>query len=325
MTDDDHPLGGIDLAAWEPPPPPPDLADAVMARMREPVGAAALDHGDGGVVDRGPRRRWLAGAAVMVAAVVAAIAIVVGAGDRDETKRLRAELAQAQRQVAALDDKLAALDHKLAALDAARPADVAVPRPGGPIPVPPPTADALPKGCDSEALRARGDDQYWQGNQAAALVAFEAALACKPDDKLVQRVFMASCASMNAAKARKYYAQLAKDRQAALSQVCLRLGIDPVSTPPHRAPPACDRAGLVNQGDEAVQNGAHAAALRSYEGALRCRVDELVVSKAYLAACNGKNAAKARDYYRRLPAGKRNLLSQACLRFGIDPLGDDQP
>src|SRR5215470_15959513 len=67
MRDDDDALRGIDLAAWQPPPPPAGTADAVIARMREPAAAAAIEPEDR------PSRRvlWLGGLALVAAAAVA--------------------------------------------------------------------------------------------------------------------------------------------------------------------------------------------------------------------------------------------------------------
>jgi hypothetical protein len=67
MRDDDDALRGIDLAAWQPPPPPAGTADAVIARMREPGAAAAIEP-----EDRPSRRAlWLGGLALVAAAAVA--------------------------------------------------------------------------------------------------------------------------------------------------------------------------------------------------------------------------------------------------------------
>lgn len=69
MRDDDDALAGVDLAAWQPPPPPADLASAVVARLREPAPAAALDPHE-----RTSRRpRWIGGLAAAAAAAVAAV------------------------------------------------------------------------------------------------------------------------------------------------------------------------------------------------------------------------------------------------------------
>jgi hypothetical protein len=67
---DDHgALTGIDLAAWQPPLPPSNLADAVIARLREPPRVAAVEP-----QPRAPlstRRTWIAPVLVAAAAVAA--------------------------------------------------------------------------------------------------------------------------------------------------------------------------------------------------------------------------------------------------------------
>lgn len=70
--DDDDVLAGIDLAAWQPPPPPGSLADAVIARLREPPPVAAVEP-----QPATPRRTRLARAlgAGAVAAAVAGLAL----------------------------------------------------------------------------------------------------------------------------------------------------------------------------------------------------------------------------------------------------------
>ena len=81
--------------------------------------------------------------------------------------------------------------------------------------------------CDFDALAARGDQSLAIGAHAAALASFEAALACKPDAKVVSKAYVAACNARNASKARAYFGKLAADRQALLSQICLRNNIDP--------------------------------------------------------------------------------------------------
>lgn len=70
MRDDDDALAGIDLAAWQPTTPSPGTADAVIARLREPSPAAALDPEE---PEQRPARRlrWIGVVAVAAIAVVA--------------------------------------------------------------------------------------------------------------------------------------------------------------------------------------------------------------------------------------------------------------
>jgi hypothetical protein len=83
MTEDDDDTGGIDLAAWEAPEPPAGIADAVVARLREPVGAAALD----APVTRARTRRLVGGGVLAVAAAagIAAFAYSTLRSEDDST------------------------------------------------------------------------------------------------------------------------------------------------------------------------------------------------------------------------------------------------
>jgi hypothetical protein len=77
---DDSALAGIDLGAWAPPPPPEAdaLADAVVARMREPAASAAREPAEHGAAAGGSRRRWpIAAAAAAVVVAVAAAGVLV--------------------------------------------------------------------------------------------------------------------------------------------------------------------------------------------------------------------------------------------------------
>jgi hypothetical protein len=71
MTADDEERGdNLDYTAWEAPPPPAGLADAVVAKLRRPVGAPDV------APARPQRLRWIAAGAI-AASAAAGIAIVV--------------------------------------------------------------------------------------------------------------------------------------------------------------------------------------------------------------------------------------------------------
>jgi hypothetical protein len=102
MHDDDDALRGIDLAAWQPPPPPAGTADAVIARLREPAAAPAIEP-----ADRPPRRAlWLGGLAVVAAA---ALAFTVLGATRSASSG-RGELIAARPAHVELGDSSADLD-----------------------------------------------------------------------------------------------------------------------------------------------------------------------------------------------------------------------
>lgn len=104
--DDDHPLAGINLAAWQPPPPPANLADAVIARMRQPTPAVAVAEPD----ERASRRSIrLAGLAGLAAAAALAGGLAMW-GTRRAPRDGRGALIAARAEHLALDDTTADLD-----------------------------------------------------------------------------------------------------------------------------------------------------------------------------------------------------------------------
>ncbi len=83
-------------------------------------------------------------------------------------------------------------------------------------------------------------------------------------------------------------------------------------------PPACDFTQLKTDADAQVAIGNHAAALLLFEQALRCKPDGNTLAKAFLAACNSSNAARAKQLYPRLSPTQQGLV-QRCLAQAIDP------
>ncbi|HEY1556779.1 MAG TPA: hypothetical protein VGF94_18215 [Kofleriaceae bacterium] len=97
MSDED--LRELDLSAWEVPAPRVDLADRVIARMREPAGAVAVEP-----VVRATRRWWLGGAVAAVA-VAAAIALVIARGDTGGAPGYGAVIADRARELSIGDTR----------------------------------------------------------------------------------------------------------------------------------------------------------------------------------------------------------------------------
>jgi hypothetical protein len=67
-----------------------------------------------------------------------------------------------------------------------------------------------------------GLDAVNRGQHAEALMYFEASLRCKDDSYVRTLVFMESCTSGNAAKAKHYYKQLTPSQQTKFAQICIR-------------------------------------------------------------------------------------------------------
>ena len=87
--------------------------------------------------------------------------------------------------------------------------------------------------------------------------------------------------------------------------------------PPPKANPCADPAAIAEaerKADEAMSDGAYAAALALFEHAFRCK--PAVARKAYLAACKARNFPKARVYFR---FAGQDALAQICLKEGFDP------
>jgi tetratricopeptide (TPR) repeat protein len=167
--------------------------------------------------------------------------------------------------------------------------------------------DVTAGSCDATALKDKGVQLVNLGMYAPALAQFEQSLACKTDTSVVQLAYLAACHAKTVDKARHYYDLLPPARQAALQPICVREGVDV----------GCDAAALKSKGIDFVNLGNYAAALEQFEKSLACKTNHDVTRLAYLAACNSKNASKARHYYAQLPTIMQRDLQGLCLRDGV--------
>lgn len=163
--------------------------------------------------------------------------------------------------------------------------------------------------CDADALKDKGMESVNTGKHAAALAQFEASLHCKQDSYVVSLAFIAACNAQNAGKARQYYDQLSPPQQSKYKIMCIRNHIEVGSS--------CDADGLKDKGFENVTMGDHAAALELFEKSLACKQDAYVMQLAFTAACNSKNAAKARLYYGKLTPAQQSKAEATCEHNGI--------
>jgi hypothetical protein len=79
----------------------------------------------------------------------------------------------------------------------------------------------------------------------------------------------------------------------------------------------CDAMASRTRGEELSNTGMHAAALEAFEESLACAPSPEVMRRAFMAACNSRNVAKAKQYYAGLSEQDRSRLSQICIRYGI--------
>jgi len=80
---------------------------------------------------------------------------------------------------------------------------------------------------------------------------------------------------------------------------------------------SCDAEALIQDGQVKMTQGLDASALVAFERALKCKPDAQAILPAFMAACRSRNEPKARIYYKKLPADKRDSISQICVRNGI--------
>lgn len=262
---DNEMLSDYDLSAWGVPPPRAGLADAVLAKLAQPVAvAAAVDD----PVERPPRRWWIGGAIAAVAAAGIAFAawgsqpaprhgegdvvrnpvpppdrepVVGGSGDS-----LREQIAENERVIAELQRRIKELENKkvekTVAPDPVPCDEVACVlnnyegacctkfRKGAPRPTPAPASS-----CDATlvgALMRKADDHLQTGMDAAALASYEAVLRCKYDITVVKKAAMSACRSKNAPKAKLLIDQLPAAQSGGIVQICVRNGIDVTAAPP---------------------------------------------------------------------------------------------
>jgi serine/threonine protein kinase len=160
--------------------------------------------------------------------------------------------------------------------------------------------------CNVDKLRDKGMELSSSGNHAAALAAFNEALACEPSPPLLRLTFMSACQAGNATRAKELYGQLPAASQPGLAQICARnrieLGPKPEVTRRPEAP-TLNQLFQQNRFTDAV-----AACTQSFSA------DRATL--CVLAACHAHDAAKAKKWLRSVPAAKRQTTATACQHAG---------
>ncbi len=168
-----------------------------------------------------------------------------------------------------------------------------------------------PPRCDAGALIAEGNTQMSTGKHLAVLAKYEAALACKPEERTERLAFMAACNARSVTKAREHWRKLDANSQTQVLQICVRNSITKDQLDP------CDVDALTQKGMEAEQVGQHAAALARFEEAIRCQPSSRLYQLAFMTACNAKSVTKARQYWPKIPRAAAQQLQQMCIRNGV--------
>lgn len=350
MTDrSDNPLADVDLSAWQPPAPGDGLADAVIARLREPASAVAVDQ-TGQTGHKRARRRWLIGGGILAVVGVAAVIGVRG-------------LVRAPRDgrgtVAATQPSHLDLGTSSAELDAG--VEVTWQRAGHRL--------VVTQSHGTATWRIAGDDTLVidAGAAVASVEASGASLRVEVNMNLTDArvigatVATAAVVSLVTVVVYEGYVKVSGNGQtvnvAPGNTVAVGPGTPPRSVDDRRAVAGvagrdsrdqqallatgaelekklatcgngileqpfaierCDVAALRRTGEIWLQQGLDSAALASFEAAIWCGdTSATMIVKSFMAACRSRNEAKARRYYDRLPAERRESIKQICVRNGI--------
>jgi tetratricopeptide (TPR) repeat protein len=178
--------------------------------------------------------------------------------------------------------------------------------------------------CDADALEERGIELTQEGQHAAALEKFEAALACEDNSQRRAEAFTASCNAGSSEKARVHYKKLSALQQKKYAPICIRnkTAYDN-TTAAAPAAPACDADDLKDRGMEATNQGDHYAALGWFEKSIACKPDAYVTQLAFMSSCMSQDEAKARFYFKQLSPTQQNKFKVICVRNQVDL--DDEP
>ena len=87
----------------------------------------------------------------------------------------------------------------------------------------------------------------------------------------------------------------------------------------------CDADELARKAADELARRRYAAALEAYDASLACRPDPALLRKALEVACRNNALAKARSFWKRLPAGSRAEAKGACISNGITEAQLDTP
>ena len=334
--DDDNLLADHDLSAWEAPPPSAALADKVIARAKQPPAVAAVD----AEPKPSSKRWWIAGG--VIAALAAAVGFVMF-GIQRAPKNGSGDVTAAHAQPLELGPSSARLDQGTEVHWRRERHTIAIEQPKGAATwtISGDDTARIDAGAMVASVEASGaslrvevqmnlSDARAIGASAvtAAVVAMVTVIVYEGRVKVThggQTVNVEPGATLELRGTVRppdpvvgLQQQLdEKDRQIRELQALLEQ--QQVAGPaPTAAKTTCDFDALVDKGNDQFGIGLHAAALVSWEQANACKSDQSVIRKIVMAACNAKNAPKAKEYYAKVTPSFRSNVMQICVRNGID-------
>jgi len=351
MSDDDDLGTTYDLDAWAPPAPSAGLADAVIARLRQPPAVVAIEPETSAAAPKAARRLIAGGIAGALAAAVIAV-VVVGAQRREAAPSSGAVIADRARSLAFGDSRVQLDPGAELTWERDGSRVRAVLRQGAATFSVADDDTFVIDGASLASVEATGASLRMEANMnpsdarvigtstvtAAAvalltIVVYEGHVAATHGGQSVNIQAGGTLdvrapgppAPVAVGAGPDYPAMLAeKDREiealrkALDGQQSVATGDGQNRAAPKQPPPprSCDFDVLAAKGDDHAAAGRWAAALSTWEQALACKPDLLVLRKAAMAACNSKNAAKANVYLPRLDKTSATGVLQICIRNG---------
>jgi hypothetical protein len=286
--------------AIEHPPPDPGVTDTAIAPPHAPPPAAGRAEGHRDTAPAAPAAAVPA-AAAPAAAVPAAAVPAAAAGQLDTECRSY----QAARRWPALEqcaDRLQPLDPTRATELKARAVEEARSAPHVSA------VQAALRGKNLKQARTELDQVWAESIDYAGLKrAYDSAESQEIDALATQldSVKDASCTAYNELLATSRAANPPHVIASATRRVrCVR--------------PACDPGPLVTRGGQQFAAGHLADSLASYEAAYACQPEPAQLQKAFVVACNLRDQARARSYWKRLTPPLRSAALGVCVRNGID-------
>ncbi|HWO23468.1 MAG TPA: serine/threonine-protein kinase [Kofleriaceae bacterium] len=124
---------------------------------------------------------------------------------------------------------------------------------------------------------------------------------------------VASLEQAKTATCAEYEALLTKERASQPSRVLTEATRRSTCTPVQK----CDADALAQKAKDEWTKRRYAASLESYDAALKCQPNATLARKAFGLACEAHAVAKAKVFWKLLPAVSRNEAKVECIRDGI--------
>ena len=122
---------------------------------------------------------------------------------------------------------------------------------------------------------------------------------------------------VNSGDCKEYNVILVRERNSKPPRVAAEAARQVKCAAPARSSAPCDADALAEKAKELFTAGSLVPALAAYDAAIACRPDPGLIQKALVVACNLRNLAKAKSYWKRIAPSMRPPMLNICIRNGI--------